>query len=121
MQWRAIGLAALLVACGSEDEPDSLGVDRSLQVTGVTDAQVAKICDWLVAQFGGYGARKECGSGISGVTPVSQAACIEGWYHRSPNPACTATVGDYEACMLAREGDLCYPTRPPACEPFTAC
>ncbi len=79
------------------------------------------LCDWGANLFGGYGHQPTCTDPNTEVrAPPDQATCVA-----KPVPAsCTATVGQYEACLKVVAKDLCNGSAAlgsAACQPLTGC
>jgi hypothetical protein len=92
-------------------------LDPSVDTSTLTNAQLGELCDWTVAELGGYGKVTMCGSngGASSVkNPSDQAMCIATAFMFR----CPVTVGHYETCILAQvPSQGCYfPTTP--CAPL---
>lgn len=95
-------LLLLVVGCGG-------GSDKKL--VDLTEDEAADLCDY-VAELEGGQTSKDCGDGHQ-VFALSRAACIAS-FDRLPS-ACSATVGDVEACAEAVGDDLCKLRSEPKC------
>jgi len=84
-------LAVLAAACGSSSDGPA-GVDRSKQVSSVTDADKAALCDWFAPMVGGYGATHPCAQAFI-TAPPDKATCIAEF------PVCAVTVGAFADCV----------------------
>jgi len=84
-------LAVLAAACGSSGDGPG-GVDRSKQVSSVTDADKAALCDWFAPMAGGYGATHPCAQALI-TAPPDKATCIAEF------PVCAVTVGAFADCV----------------------
>ena len=92
-------------------------IDPTVDTSTLTNAQLGELCDWTVAELGGYGKVTQCGSngGASSVqNPANQAMCIATAFMFR----CPVTVGHYETCILAQvPSQGCdFPTTP--CAPL---
>lgn len=74
------------------------GLDRSRPVASLTDAELGRLCDWGLAQLGGYGSTLTCTDGTQIRNSPSRQACIAG---HTRTFQCIATVGDSEDCLRA--------------------
>jgi len=111
----ALVLGFALAGCGSSSGGGtSSGVDTGKRIDSLTADEKAKVCDWLAAKYGGYGATKSCGADLTLEAPASQAECVA---ENFPTP-CAATVGQGEACENATS---CENPIPEACAPIVAC
>ena len=84
-------LAVLAAACGSSSDGPA-GVDRSKQVSSVTDADKAVLCDWFAPMVGGYGITHPCAQAFITASP-DKATCIAEF------PVCAVTVGAFADCV----------------------
>jgi hypothetical protein len=73
-------------------------LDPNAAVASLTSAQLGELCDWWIAQLGGYDASYSCGGPETIVNPSNQAQCIA---DISYNSACTLTVQEFENCISA--------------------
>jgi hypothetical protein len=92
-------------------------IDPSVDTSTLTNAQLGELCDWTMAELGGYGTVIMCGGngGASSVqNPANQAMCVA----TSFTFRCPVTVGHYETCILAQvPSQGCdFPTTP--CAPL---
>jgi hypothetical protein len=92
-------------------------IDPSVDTSTLTNAQLGELCDWTMAELGGYGKVTTCGGngGASSVqNPADQAMCIATAFMFR----CPVTVGHYETCILAQvPSQGCdFPTTP--CAPL---
>jgi hypothetical protein len=71
-------------------------VDSNKAGGDTTDADRMKLCDWKASLLGGYGHLTQCSSG-SVQTDRDQATCVATIFRAG----CTATVADFETCILA--------------------
>jgi hypothetical protein len=71
------------------------------------------ICDWVAAQFGGYGKTIDCGGGLSIESDPDQATCVA-----SAPTNCAATVSQYETCT---KQSSCSDPLPASCAPILQC
>jgi hypothetical protein len=108
----AVAMMACAVACGGattdgDDDSGSSkagasgtaekipGVPRSSQVTSLSSTNLAKVCDYMNKQLGGYGHQPNCGQNTMVVpADVSQASCVS----KVKGKSCTLTVGQVEDC-----------------------
>jgi hypothetical protein len=79
---------------GSASTSNGSGVDGTKLVSGLTNTEKGKECDWFASLVGGYGKTSMCGQG-SFMPPMSQADCIQQF------AMCDAKVSDFEACTKA--------------------
>jgi len=97
MKKRAVLAAALTVmaaACEGGSGSGPAGVDRSKQVSAVSDADKSALCDWFAPMVGGYGAAAPCTLG--GVSaPPDKATCVAEF------PVCAVSVGQFQDCIVA--------------------
>ena len=70
------------------------GLDRSKPISSVTEAEKNTLCDWFAPMVGGYGSTPACALALISAPP-DQATCVAEF------PACTATIGQFEDCMMA--------------------
>src|SRR5688572_2457857 len=66
---------------GPERPPGDIGpsgLDRSRPVSSLSDAELGRLCDWGLAQLGGYGSTMTCTDGSRISNSPSQQACIQG-------------------------------------------
>lgn len=77
---------------GSGNGPS--GVDRSKQVSAVSDAEKSAVCDWFAPMVGDYGSVPTCAGWIISAPP-DKATCI------STFPTCAVTVAQFEDCVVA--------------------
>lgn len=108
-------LLALLVACGG-DEVERSGVDPSIAVVDLEPPDVQRFCDWAIDLEGGFGSSHACDDG-STLTTTSVAICVD----TLADLTCTDPIGDFEACLLAIDGNLCLVESTGACAAFAAC
>lgn len=101
---RSSSVLSLLVVVGCGGGSDKKLVD-------LTEDEAGDLCDY-VAELQGGQTSKDCGDG-SQVFALSRAACTASFV-RLPS-ACTATVGDVEACADAVGDDLCKLRSEPKC------
>ncbi|HEY4182491.1 MAG TPA: hypothetical protein VGM90_36920 [Kofleriaceae bacterium] len=102
-------------ADGGSGGSDSSGVDPSTKAVGLSSADAMKLCEYTSSKPNRH---VECGDGQSfDLETKTLAACLSSI---PTNPACTATVGDYEGCANAFATDsdavLCSALFPPECE-----
>src|SRR5580658_8451039 len=74
-------------------------IDGGARVVMLSPAQQATLCDWAVAEWGGYGTTVPCGGGINRTNPANQTDCVMG--NEPTNPDCSLTVSQLETCILA--------------------
>jgi hypothetical protein len=70
------------------------GLDRSKPISSVTEAEKDTLCDWFTPMVGGYGSTPACALALI-TAPQDKATCVAEF------PACTATIGQFEDCMMA--------------------
>jgi hypothetical protein len=70
------------------------GLDRSKPISSVTEDEKNTLCDWFAPMVGGYGSTPACALALI-TAPPDKATCVAEF------PACTATIGQFEDCMMA--------------------
>jgi len=93
----AAALAVLTLGCGgggSGGTSGPTGVDRSQQVSAVSDTDKGALCDWFAPMVGGYGTTPACADYIL-EAPPDKATCLVDF------PNCAVTVGQFEDCVVA--------------------
>jgi hypothetical protein len=106
----ALALAAEAASCGGGGVDCSkvmLTVDGSAQVSSLSDAQLADVCDFTACQFGGYNARVFCSTGPAVTVSSGRQQCID---NTSRNPSCTVTVDQLLQCIQAVSQNPCAST-----------
>jgi hypothetical protein len=98
---------------GAGAVPASSGVTGTKRLDALTTAEIAKICDWSAAHFGGYGQTVDCGDGSSLSSDSDQATCIS----MAPK-SCALTVSQYETCV---HDTSCSDPLPPSCAALLQC
>lgn len=78
-------------ACGGGDG-GAPGVNGAKQISAVTEAEKASLCDWFAEKLGGYGAPSTCAEGFV-EAPPTKAECT------SDFPSCAVTVSQFQDCM----------------------
>jgi hypothetical protein len=106
--------AVALVACG--EEPARSGVDPTTTVADLTSGDIQLFCDWAIALEGGVGHSHRCEDGTT-LTTQSVATCVD----TVADLTCTDTIGTFEDCLLAVDGNLCLIPTTAACAAFAAC
>jgi hypothetical protein len=71
------------------------GLDRSRTISTLTEAEKGEVCDWFAPMAGGYGAAPTCANWIV-AAPPDKATCVGDDF-----PNCTATVGQFQDCVVA--------------------
>lgn len=86
-------------------------VDPNKDLRELSDTERAALCDWLAAEWGGYGLETQCGPTSSAKVYDNQTVCVS----RAFSGHCAATVTDWEACIAASApshscimSDLCW-------------
>ncbi len=103
------------------DAAASSGLDPAKRVAALSAAELARLCDFTLAQVGGYGARRLCPDGGEFEAVADQRTCV-GQFDQGPR--CTATVMQHEACAAAIAKDPCAFERAlalPACRAYVTC
>ncbi len=103
------------------DAAASSGLDPAKRVAALSAAELARLCDFTLAQVGGYGARRLCPDGGEFAAVADQRTCV-GQFDQGPR--CTATVMQHEACAAAIAKDPCAFERAlalPACRAYVTC
>lgn len=126
--WMACAVACGGATTGGDDDSGSSkagaggtsekipGVPRSLQVTSLSSANLAKVCDYMNNQLGGYGKKPSCDPNSMFVyADASQAACV----NKVKGKNCALTVGDVEDCADALHAKPC--SLPLVCAPLWTC
>ena len=62
----------------------------------LSDADKAKVCDWVNTTLGGYGLETTCASGRSVSNAASQSVCVATFF----NVPCKVTPAQLKACVL---------------------
>ncbi len=108
-----------VVSCGDgggatlPDPGPSLGLDASSTISGLSAADDATLCEWMVGRLGGYGLSRKCGD-VTLSTPSSQAMCVSAF--QGLPASCPITVGDYQSCVnFALTGPCPSGSIPSAC------
>lgn len=114
----------LLVACSSAAESTTTGtgpsgVTSTQSLTQLTDDEIARLCDWMLATEGGAGKITKCPGGSERETHTRER-CIESLKAIRPlSLRCTITVGDAEQCSLDEQKDTC--AKHPSCDKIKQC
>jgi hypothetical protein len=90
-------------------------------VASLTNAELGRLCDWGLAQLGGYGTTMVCTDGTTIRNSPSQQSCIAG---HNRGFQCIATVGDSEDCLRAIATQGCSQflfSSLPACRAMLTC
>jgi hypothetical protein len=74
-------------------------ISPSTPLVDLTAAQKGELCDWVNNSLGGYGHITYCDAAVPMENATSQAVCIAGMFF---DPCPWITVGQYEACILAK-------------------
>lgn len=106
---------AILAACGGED-PARSGVDPATPVDELESPDIQRFCDWAIDLEGGVGHSHPCDDGTT-LTTKSVASCVD----TLADLTCTDTIGSFEDCLLAIDGNLCLIATTPSCAGFDAC
>ena len=109
-------LLAMLAVLACSEEPARSGVDPSIPVADLESPDVQKFCDWAIDLEGGVGNSHDCDDGTT-LTTKSVASCVD----TLADLTCTDTIGSFEDCLLAIDGNLCLIATTPACAAFDAC
>jgi hypothetical protein len=104
----AAGLGACSGGAGdlSEPLPEPL-IDKEKPLIELSGKEQTGLCNWIVSQFGGYGAQPSCDDGPAIQLAGSQAECVANLPTAS---TCTATVGDEFECIYLLKEDPCFET-----------
>jgi len=124
--WLALGtlLPAMATGCSTSSSGSGAGrsgLNGSVTVSGLSDAQRKQFCDWTASLFGGYGKGKtkvcdDAGNVTASFGYDSQAECIG---KLLPPPGCPATVAQGEDCQIGlAASDPCNPSFPASCAAF---
>ncbi len=95
------------------------GVDGSIGLTALTDAQIATFCAWAVANEGGPAHYTRCPDNTEHWTPTVEQCVGRLTSFRSFAGGCGLTVGSFETCSLENRRDVCGAT--PTCDRIEAC
>jgi len=90
-------LAMVTMACGSSSNGGNTGptgVDRSKQISTVTEDDKSALCDWFAPMVGGYGTTPACADALL-EAPPDKATCLTDF------PSCAVTIGQFEDCVVA--------------------
>lgn len=99
----------LLVACGSDDDGGgSSGVVGSKKLSALSSSEVASVCDWAAAKYGGYGKQIMCGKDTNEVW-ANQAQCVTSFMSSFADCA-NGTVSQAEACVGKQAAAPCDDT-----------
>ena len=124
MWWARFMVVVTVVACGGKTigEDGSVGTDADSNrlIGSLSDPELGELCDWTASQFGGYGVRGECGAGLTS-TQNNRDECIRTTRDLTNRPSCRATVGQYEGCVVAADGDVCAIFSEARCLPLFDC
>lgn len=123
----SVALAACLVACSSEEsapQGPTSGLDRSHALAGLSIDDQKKLCDWEASRYGGYGQQRAItcnGTSVAITADADQAKCLAD--AKKFNPACEATVGDFEICINEALDNPCVQTaaKLSSCNAFAQC
>src|SRR6185436_9396560 len=108
-----VTLSGLASACGGSDAPASNGsggamtmsppmLDSSEDIAALSDADKGALCDWISAEYGGYGAVTECKGGMGSVINYTdRAECVTSLHYN-----CVVAVAQLETCVMARAPTL---------------
>jgi hypothetical protein len=93
-------------------------LDPTIRLKALTMDQKATLCDWVDAEFGGYGVTNQCppgGMAVSVANYSNQAQCLSiGLKYGCDG----ATVGYLEACTVAQVPSFGCSLPSPACDPL---
>jgi len=81
-------------------------VDPSANLSSLSPADKAALCDWVAQEFGGYDSRGVCADSATGGLqgPANQSECV---VDLLPPATCPATVGQLEACVRSEVQNAC--------------
>jgi len=91
------------------------GLPRSSQVTSLSSSKLAKLCDYMNSQLGGYGHKPSCPNSMFVYADASQAACV----NKVKGKSCSLTAGEVEDCADALHAAPC--SLPLVCAPLWTC
>lgn len=114
-------VATATLACSSTGSSSSgSGLDSSKKLSALSATDLQSLCDWTAAQEGGYGTVVACDAAPTSLqASKDQATCVAEGEQHFWQPICSATVGDWMACVKWRLSNWCFADPPPpsgACE-----
>lgn len=102
----AILVASVTFGCGG-DVGDGSALEPSKALSELDDVEIGEFCDWSAARMGGYGFEQMCAGSTTVRVHRSREDCVASTRRGAAEPACTATVADFESCLDALGGDAC--------------
>lgn len=107
-------MTATMLACSCSSSTSSSSVDPSKRLNALTTSDQQALCDWTAQEQGGYGTIIPCDAGPSDLeVEKDHAACLALETQHFDQPTCTATVGDWMACVKLNLSTWCS-AHPPA-------
>jgi len=115
-QWLVALAVSAILGCSKDDEDKGSMIDPDKLLVELSEGEVAELCGWVVDTFGGPQTFEcEDGSTIT-IGDITQDQCIAEMPSTATNPDCTATIGQFEACVKARKSsDPCTVDSPTQC------
>ncbi len=107
---------ALVAGCGGGSSSNPPPVDGTKQISSVSAADKASLCDWFAGLVGGYGTPETC-SMAQLSAPTDQADCLSSF------PSCAVPVSTFETCVQAMVSaqQTCTPQAMTAAETSPEC
>jgi hypothetical protein len=118
-----VTLAMALLGCGGSGSDGggddssgggASGLDGSLQMNDLDDAQLTQFCTWYVDALGGEGTTTQCGEDQMVVGSVDDCKTLN-------CDTCEATVHQNETCTEAMAADPCNGGQNQSCGPILGC
>src|SRR6185369_7303840 len=105
--WREMSMTiatlVFLASCGDGDPGPSSGLARDKHVQELSSTELAMLCDWSAAKFGGYGHRTSCSNGNWLMAAMNRMVCTTG----ATSSICDPTVAQTEDCVNAYSANPC--------------
>ncbi len=132
-----VSISAVQIGCGSSDSgsggsagaagssagsggnsagstaSDFPAIALDADIRTLSDADKAKVCDWVNSTLGGYGLETTCASGNSVSNASSQAVCVATFF----NVPCKVTPAQVKACVLTEAPSHACNSDNAACDP----
>jgi hypothetical protein len=89
-----LGAAAIALVAGCGGSSNLPPVDGTKQISSVSPADKASLCDWFSNLVGGYGTPSTCSMAVLSA-PTDQADCLGSF------PTCAVPVSTFETCVQA--------------------
>ena len=116
LSWAArgvgLGVTTATFACSSASS-QSASLDPSSMLNAISASDLKALCDWTAAQEGGYGTVVACDAAPTSLeADVDQATCVAEGRQHFAQATCSASVGDWMACVKWRLSNWCSATPP---------